>query len=174
MVPITIGRLLKFNRDGDGIEANYSCQFDVASNQQIKEIITKHIYKMIKEKPGADDFTMYNKEGTLYNNLSLVARVVVGFRGDSFQVKWVSKAIFEQTGLKTEDVDGAPCRICEVVSLIVFSKTSQFMTSPTTQTSGNHRWISSAKHDKRPNARESIKYRMFYKGLFLKLRIISE
>ena len=96
---------MKFKRDGDGVEVNFSCQFDVASDQQIKEIITKHIYKMIKEKPGGNDYKFYKKEGTLYNKFKCIARIIVGHREDSFQVKWVNAKLFEETGVKTEEVE---------------------------------------------------------------------
>ena len=98
-------KTIKFKREGDGTDVEYSFQYDVASNQQIKEIITKDIYKMIKDKPSGGDYKVYKKEGTLYNKFKCVVRIITGYREDSFQVKWMDAKIFEETGIKTEDVE---------------------------------------------------------------------
>ena len=98
-------KTIKFKREGDGTDMEYSFQYDVASNQQIKEIITKHIYKMIKDKPSGGDYKVYKKEVTLYNKFKCVVRIILGYREDSFQVKWMDAETFEETGIKTEDVE---------------------------------------------------------------------
>ena len=96
---------IKFNREPDGEEVEYSFQYDIASNQQIKEIVVKHLYNMIKDKQGADDYKMFKREGSLYKKFKCIARVIVGYQEDTFQVKWVDAKTFEETGVKTEDAE---------------------------------------------------------------------
>ena len=60
---------------------------------------------MIKDKPSGGDYKVYKKEGTLYNKFKCVVRIITGYREDSFQVKWMDAKIFEETGIKTEDVE---------------------------------------------------------------------
>ena len=94
-----------FKRDPDGKDMRFGFQYDVASNQQIKEIITKHIHNMIKDKHGGGDFKAFKKEGTLYKKFQCIVRVIVGYREDSFQLKWVDASTFEETGVKVDDVE---------------------------------------------------------------------
>ena len=65
----------------------------------------KRMYKMVKGKEGCSDYKAFKLDGTLYNDFKLVARVIFGFREDTFQVKWEDKATFEASGFNTDDVD---------------------------------------------------------------------
>ena len=96
---------ITFKRDPDGEPMEYSFQYDVASNQQIKEVVTKHMYNMIKNKQGGGDYIMYKEEGTFDKKFTLVASVIVGYREDTFQVNWTDTKTFEETGVKTAEVE---------------------------------------------------------------------
>jgi hypothetical protein len=96
---------VEFKRNPDGAAVEYSFQYDVASNQQIKEIITKHMYGMVKDKENGGMFTMYKRDGTLYKGFKCVARVIVGYKEDSFQIKWMDAQAFEASGVKTKEVE---------------------------------------------------------------------
>jgi hypothetical protein len=96
---------VKFNREPDGMAIEYSFQYDVASNQQIKEIVTKRMFNMIKEKGGGDDFKMYKRDGTVFKGFRCAARVIVGYREDSFQVKWIDPKIFKELGIEITEIE---------------------------------------------------------------------
>ena len=96
---------MKFNREPDGMAIEYSFQYDVASNQQIKEIVTKRMFNMIKEKGGGDDFKMYKRDGTVFKGFRCAARVIVGYREDSFQVKWIDPKIFKELGIEITEIE---------------------------------------------------------------------
>ena len=98
-------KTINFNRAPGGTPVEFSFQYDMASNQAIKEVVVKHMYKMVKDKEGCSDYKAFKLDGTLYNDFKLVARVIFGFREDTFQVKWEDKATFEASGFNTDDVD---------------------------------------------------------------------
>ena len=52
-------KTVKFKRDPDWCPVEYSFQYDLASNQHIKEIVVEHIHKMIQDKPGGSEFKAY-------------------------------------------------------------------------------------------------------------------
>ena len=96
---------IKSKREGDGKDVEFSFQYDIASNQQIKEIVTKYIYNVVKDKQEGDRYKLYKKEGTVFKDFDCIARVIVGYREDSFQVKWPGANAFGESGVKTEDVE---------------------------------------------------------------------
>jgi hypothetical protein len=98
-------KTVQFNRVPDGEPVEYGFYKDMPSNQVVKEIVIKHIYNSIKDLQGAGDFEMYKKDGTLYQGFKCVARVIVGFKEDTFQVKWVDANAVEKLGIKTKDID---------------------------------------------------------------------
>ena len=98
-------RNVNFTRVPDGAPVEYSFQYDVASNQQIKEVIVKHMYGMVKDKENGSMFTKYKRDGTLYKGFKCVARVIVGYKEDSFHTKWLDAEAFETSGVKTKDVE---------------------------------------------------------------------
>ena len=92
-----------FTRQADSSEVEYEFNYDQASNQTIKEIITKKIFDFVKGK--GDDFKMFKRDGTIFNKFTCVARVIVGFKEDSFHVKWLKPEAFSEVGLDTSEIE---------------------------------------------------------------------
>ena len=50
-------------------------------------------------------YALYKKDGMLYKKFKCVARVIVGYREDTFQIKWSDAKTFEETAVKIEEVE---------------------------------------------------------------------
>ena len=92
-----------FTREADNSQVEYEFSYDQASNQTIKEIITKKVFGFVKGK--GDDFEMFKKDGTIFKKFTCIARVIVGYKEDSFQVKWVKPEVFTEVGLDTAEIE---------------------------------------------------------------------
>ena len=96
---------VRSNRVPDDQDVEYQFGFDQASNQVIKEVITKTIYKNVEGRDGAQGFKLFRRDGKIFKGFDLVAQVMVGFKQNSFTVKWCNKKAFEDIGLQTADID---------------------------------------------------------------------
>ena len=95
-------------RDPDGIPVEFEFGYDQDSNQTIKEIITKTIYKQVKEfkdDKGKQAFKMYKRDGAVFRGFECVAQVNVGVKENSFQVTWINKNAFTDKGIDPDEVD---------------------------------------------------------------------
>ena len=91
-------------RDPDGIPVEFEFGYDQDSNQTIKEIITKTIYKQVKEfkdHKGKQAFKMYKRDGAVFRGFERVALV----KENSFQVTWINKNAFTDKGIDPDEVD---------------------------------------------------------------------
>ena len=96
-------RLVEFTREEDKETVKYEFGYDQASNQVIKEIIVKNIFSHIKAK--SDAFKLYKRDGKIFKKFQCIARVIVGHKEDSFQVKWDVPEAFTDLGLVTDDIE---------------------------------------------------------------------
>ena len=94
--------------DPDGIPVEFEFGYDQDSNQTIKEIITKTIYKQVKEfkdDKGKQPFKMYKRDGAVFRGFERVAQVNVGVKENSFQVTWINKNAFTDKSIDPDEVD---------------------------------------------------------------------
>ena len=89
---------VEVKRKADELVFEYEFNYDSSSNQVIKELITKGIYKHVKDKDGGKEFKAFRKDGTIYKNFKCVAKVLVGYKADSFQVQWWDPQAFTAVG----------------------------------------------------------------------------
>ena len=98
-------KAVQFKRQGDDEPVEFGFYKDSSSTQVVKEVVIKHIYNSIKDKSGADAFKMYKRDGTLFQGFKPVARVIVGFKEDTFKVNWQDAGAIEKLGITTKDID---------------------------------------------------------------------
>ena len=98
-----------FKREDDDAEVQFEFRFDSSSNQAVKELVTKSIFKHVentKNAKGKPAFKMFKRDGTIHHGfLSLAVKVIVGDRENSFQIQWLDKKVFSDLGIVIEDIE---------------------------------------------------------------------
>ena len=86
---------------------DYQFNYDIASNQSIKEIITKAIFEKMTDKTIDHGMKLFKRDGTIYKDFRCIVNVTVGYKEDSYRVQWKDTGEITKLGLKTDDIDEA-------------------------------------------------------------------